>query len=151
MKRKYTKGLLTKREEEALNLRIQKLNYTQIGAAMGINYKTACEYVTSALKKYREAVGETVKTVVELELASLDALEAKALANYEKAEGELQLKYLDRILKIKELRSKFEGTQAPEKLAVAISIGVPTGITLPALPRHYDIEAEATFEGEDGQ
>ncbi|WP_229311486.1 RNA polymerase sigma factor [Larkinella rosea] len=50
-------GLLTPRQQEALNLRFyQHFSNDEIARIMGVNYQSACRFIYSALKTLREAV-----------------------------------------------------------------------------------------------
>lgn len=119
---------ITRRQQEALDLRIQGLTYSRIGAAMGVSEMRAHQLVAAALKRREESSFEKIDQIRRIELERLDQAVQTVIEILEKGtsivvtkdgdvvevmDSELRLKAIDRLTKISERRSKLVGLDAP--------------------------------------
>jgi hypothetical protein len=120
-------GGITKRQQQALDLRVGGKGYVQIGKEMGISDVAAFKLVERALQHRQANTAEKIERVLEVELARLDQamqvcvtiLEKKTVQVVTKdgvildvaMDDELRLKTLDRIVKIQERRAKLLGME----------------------------------------
>ncbi len=95
---------------------------------------------------------EPVEELREIELASLNALEAKLMdsINADTELDSIQLRKIDRVLRIKEQRAKLLGLNAPEKQEISvrsqqIQLSLPSNFNLAALPG-VAIQTQSTDE-----
>ena len=105
-------GHLTKRQQEALDLRIAGKSYPKIAQAMGITQKRAYELVSNALAHAKNNSEEKLEEVLRIELERLDEMQdtvVQILINTD--EGEMKLKAVDRLNRIQERRSKLLGLE----------------------------------------
>lgn len=118
-------GQVTKRQQQALDLRVKGYTFPQIAAELKVTTKTAHELFTKAMAN--GVVKEQVESVLETELLRLDQMMrvcttilAKETVEIVTKDGavvkvamddELRLKTLDRIVKIQERRSKLLGME----------------------------------------
>lgn len=116
---------ITKRQQEALDLRVKGLSYDKIAKEMGITGKRAYDLVTAALTHAESNTAEKLEQVLAVELRRLDEMMEVCVTILEKEtvqivtkdgivleiemDDELRLKTLDRIVKIQERRAKLLG------------------------------------------
>ncbi len=96
---------------EALEYRIQKYTYAQIGAEMKLDPAEAYRLVDEGI---RSIISEPAEQLLEMELSSLDRLESSIFA--QAAEGDLACQ--EGVLKVKAVRYKLLGINAADKVKV---------------------------------
>jgi hypothetical protein len=115
----YARGAIS--AEKALQLRAQRLTYSEIGRRMGISGESARMTVIREYERLRASNAETAEEVRAQELESLDELEARlieqALAG--DVEDPHTLQCVDRVLKIKERRARLLGLDAKGGIEIA--------------------------------
>jgi hypothetical protein len=117
-KRDATRAQALIRDEQALALRLQHKTHAEINEALGYGSR---QNVGRALKRRLKALAkectETATDVKAMELARLDAM---AAGLWDKAsKGDAQA--IDRVLKIQERRSAYEGLDMPRALKVEVA------------------------------
>lgn len=106
------------REQEAVALRRQGLNYHEIAAAMGISVSGAHRCVVRAMEAAREMRDEETKHLVAMELDRLDTLQNVLWG--ESLSGNLLA--MDRVFKIFERRAKLLGLDGAQKVALSADL-----------------------------
>lgn len=106
------------KRQHAFELRCQKKTFRQIADALGVSVCTAFQYVDEHWQKVEALTIEKADCLRQMELKTLDEMEARwmPLAVHPEAEASGDsLKAVDRVLKIQERRAKLLGIDAPEK------------------------------------
>jgi transposase len=111
------------RRAEAIKLRVRGKTMREIAAELGVGLATAHDDVRRMMTETAQEAEGNVQAQRGLELLRLErALQVieSVLANSEGADGgdELQLKTLDRLVKIQDQRAKLLGLYAPERKEV---------------------------------
>jgi hypothetical protein len=127
------------RQAEAIRLRVRGKTIRQIAEALGISVALAHRDVRTAMGEIAKEAEENAQDQRGLELArldrALDIVEGVLTGSgaSEPGEGdELQLKALDRLVKIQDQRAKLLGLYAPEKREMSGGLGLAVGEATPA-------------------
>ena len=96
---------------EVLKLRRAGLSINDIARHMGIATNTVRRYIERGLRELKEARLEDVEMLRDLELERLDAIYARLAPRVLSANPELA--YVDRMLRVIELRARILGLLAP--------------------------------------
>jgi transposase len=118
------------RRAEAIKLRVRGKTIREIAQELGVGVATAHDDVRTAMGEMAKEAEENVAEQRGLELHRLErALEVveKVLTSAPMADeggDELQLKALDRLVKIQDQRAKLLGLYAPEKRELSGTLGV---------------------------
>lgn len=113
------------RKVKALQMRKQRWTYQRIANELGVSVKAAWDYVSESMTELKEILQAEASVVRELELESLDELEAsifRMATGYKDADkgdkkGKVHkpsLYHLDRVIKIKRRRAALLGLDAME-------------------------------------
>lgn len=117
------------RREAAIALRVKGWTYEAIGVELGVSRGQAYKDVRAVIDESIENRREDAEQVLEVELRRLDLATdicVKTITewedDYDPTKGrELQLKAIDRLVKVNDQRSKLLGLYAPEKVESRIS------------------------------
>lgn len=103
------------RRLQALELRKQGKSYRAIGAALGVDHKTALTDVRTALQRLLEQERESVDELRTIELERLDALLDALWVNATNERFRGQTRAVEMALKVMERRAKLLGLDAPTR------------------------------------
>lgn len=108
--------------KQALELRLQRMSYRQIGEAMGVSTNRARIYVQRGLRLYIPP--EEVEEARKIELDELDGLArgARALFHMNTMTVTDVLMVIDRLIRIQERRSRLLGLDKPVKVDAHIQV-----------------------------
>jgi transcriptional regulator len=127
----YTE-MIPERQLKALRMRQSGLSYRAIGRALEISHVQAWKDVNAVIEQLQKDNLEEAKKVKAIEIARLDvALEAI----WEKVEAGDPIA-IDRMIKIMERRSRYEGLDAPTKQE--IEVATPEPIKFVPAPERVD-------------
>ena len=113
------------RDEKALALRLQHKTHAEISAALGYGCRqNAARAIKRRLDALDRECSETAESVKAMELSRLDAMAAGLWKKAAKGDTAA----IDRMLKIQERRSAYEGLDMPRALKVEVARELETNI-----------------------
>lgn len=116
----------------ALTLREAGLTYDQIAKQIGCTLQRAHQYVTSHLQELAKQADKAGGALLQMELERLDRIQSGI---WVKAKGG-DLRAVDRVIRIIEVRCKLLGINAPVKIAATTADGedAPRGVVVVPAP-----------------
>jgi hypothetical protein len=136
----YTRDVnASRRVQDALKLRAQRLTWDEIAARAGYASRGAAQ--TAVMRELQRCISEDVASVRREELASLDAAEAEVWPLFLDKKNAYRLYALDRILAIKERRARYLGLDQTPEGAIAANM-----VIVREIPQGFLGPVEATKE-----